>query len=358
MQRRSVLSRLPASDRGDWLIVACCGEFDGETSAFLLVGRTEPPPDPPRPGVTVADRRRSGRLPRVRQRRPGPECTVPVPNAVPIRPDMVLLLADDLSLSAMDVAANVTLDDGSWFMPNFRRYILDKAVEFRQAFSPNPLCCPARATLLTGQYSHNHGALSNSLRNGTAMQLRDGSDSNGDGRADGDTVALALQRAGYRTAHVGKYLNGYGMSLHVPAGAERRALQQFLVDRYGGRANVVSPMIPETGRAYRAAGMDGVVRQSRPDHVLHIQHCLQRGRPPDAVSQQRTGARPGSSAHAAPARRRGQLSDRRHTGPEPQVPRQARPVARPAVPVDQHARAARGILRLGIRPASETWDRS
>ena len=76
-EARSVLSRLPASDRGEWLVVACCGEFDGETSAFLLVGRTEPRPDHRGPWRDGRDRRRSGHLPRVRHRRPGPGCTVP-----------------------------------------------------------------------------------------------------------------------------------------------------------------------------------------------------------------------------------------------------------------------------------------
>jgi arylsulfatase A-like enzyme len=167
---------------------------------------------------------------------------------------MVLLLADDLSLAVMDMAANITLDNGSWFMPNFRRYILEKSVEFRQAFSPNPLCCPARATLLTGQYSHNHGALTNTIRNGSAVQLRDGSDRDGDGVPDGDTVALALQRAGYRTAHVGKYLNGYGTLIGMSAGEERETVYRQLLGRFGEKAKVMLPIIPATGRTYEPPG--------------------------------------------------------------------------------------------------------
>ena len=50
----SILWRVAASDRGDWLILACCGEFEGETSAFLIVGRTEPPRARRGPGVTAA----------------------------------------------------------------------------------------------------------------------------------------------------------------------------------------------------------------------------------------------------------------------------------------------------------------
>lgn len=179
----------------------------------------------------------------------------PVPNPVPIRPNIIFLLADDLSLAVMDLAANATLDDGSLLMPNFRRYIRDKAVDFRQAFSPNPVCCPARATLLTGQYSHNHGALSNVVRNGTAVRMQDGSDQNGDGAPDGDTIALALQRAGYRTGYVGKYLNGYGALIQFPPGAERDASYQRQVDRYGApKTRVLLPVIPGTGLAYEPPG--------------------------------------------------------------------------------------------------------
>ena len=59
---------------------------------------------------------------------------------------------------------------------------------------------------------------------------------------------------GYAPRTSGNISTVDGMSLHVPAGAERRALQQFMVDRYGGKANVVSPMIAETGRAIQPPG--------------------------------------------------------------------------------------------------------
>jgi hypothetical protein len=38
-EARSVFWRLPANDRGEWLVVACCGQFDEDTAAFILVGR-------------------------------------------------------------------------------------------------------------------------------------------------------------------------------------------------------------------------------------------------------------------------------------------------------------------------------
>jgi arylsulfatase A-like enzyme len=185
---------------------------------------------------------------------PMPRAAAQAPQPVPTRPNIVLLLVDDLSVTVLDAAANVSLGEGRWFMANFRRYILEKAVDFRQAFSPNPLCCPARATLLTGQYSHNHGALSNGARNGGVVQLRDGSDRNGDGAPDGDTLPLALQRAGYRTAHVGKYLNGYGVLVSAKAGAEREEGYATAAAAYGSAADSMLPIVPATGRAYEPPG--------------------------------------------------------------------------------------------------------
>ena len=84
------------------------------------------------------------------------------------------------------------------FMPRVRSLIGGRGLNFRNSFSPNPLCCPARATFLTGQYSHNHGVLSNLAPWGFA------------GFDDRTTLATSLQAAGYQTGFVGKYLNGYG----------------------------------------------------------------------------------------------------------------------------------------------------
>lgn len=45
-------------------------------------------------------------------------------------------------------------------IPNFKA-LKEKGVHFNQAFSSNPLCCPARATLATGLSSRQHGVLQN-----------------------------------------------------------------------------------------------------------------------------------------------------------------------------------------------------
>jgi arylsulfatase A-like enzyme len=71
-----------------------------------------------------------------------------------------------------------------------------KGTTFRNSYVSYPLCCPSRATFLTGQYAHNHGVL-------TDQRFGDLDSSN--------TLAVWLNHARYRTAMVGKYLNGYGV---------------------------------------------------------------------------------------------------------------------------------------------------
>jgi arylsulfatase A-like enzyme len=57
-------------------------------------------------------------------------------------------------------------------MPNVQRLIADKGTTFTRNYSPDPICCPARATVLTGQYPHNHGVLDNVWPNTDPYELR------------------------------------------------------------------------------------------------------------------------------------------------------------------------------------------
>ncbi len=103
-------------------------------------------------------------------------------------------------------------DDQTWdqmlALPSVQQLIANRGVTFDNAIVPVPLCCPARASLLTGQYPHNHGVQSNKSASGGGF----------DGLDQTNTLARWLHDAGYRTAHVGKYMNGYNRSKAIPAG--------------------------------------------------------------------------------------------------------------------------------------------
>ena len=55
----------------------------------------------------------------------------------------------------------ITLDDAAWgdmvHMPRLQELLVDEGVTLRGALAPNPICVPARSSLMTGQHSHNHG---------------------------------------------------------------------------------------------------------------------------------------------------------------------------------------------------------
>ncbi len=92
-------------------------------------------------------------------------------------------------------------------MQNVNTLLAGEGTKFDQAIDSFPLCCPSRATNLTGQYAHNHGVLNNTPPFGGFIQL----DST-------NTLPLWLQNAGYRTMHVGRYLNGYEAKYGIPPG--------------------------------------------------------------------------------------------------------------------------------------------
>jgi N-acetylglucosamine-6-sulfatase len=107
----------------------------------------------------------------------------------------VVIMTDDqteASLATMQQVNTLLAGDGT---------------RFDQAIDSFPLCCPSRATHLTGQYAHNHGVLHNSPPFGGFIQL----DST-------NTLPVWLQNNGYRTMHVGRYLNGYEAKYGIPPG--------------------------------------------------------------------------------------------------------------------------------------------
>jgi N-acetylglucosamine-6-sulfatase len=116
----------------------------------------------------------------------------------PERPNVILILTDDQ-----------TLQDAE-YMPNVQRLLAEEGVTFENAFVTDPLCCPSRATILRGQYAHNHQILGNALPRGGHKRFEQL------GRQD-STAATWLQDDGYRTALIGKYMNDYS-GTYVPPG--------------------------------------------------------------------------------------------------------------------------------------------
>ncbi len=102
------------------------------------------------------------------------------------QPNVVVIMTDDQSLDTMPVMRNV------------RHLLAERGTTFDNNFTSFPLCCPSRATFLTGQYAHNTGVLGNNLANGLARF------------DESRTLPVWLSEAGYRTIFVGKYLNEYG----------------------------------------------------------------------------------------------------------------------------------------------------
>lgn len=102
------------------------------------------------------------------------------------RPNVLFFMMDDMRA-----------DELQW-MPNVQELIGEQGVTFENGFAGYPLCCPARASVLTGLHAHNHGVWSHMDPWGfTSLD-------------DSSTFATWLQDAGYFTSYLGKYLNGYG----------------------------------------------------------------------------------------------------------------------------------------------------
>src|SRR5436190_1115745 len=137
-------------------------------------------------------------------------------NAQQKRPNVIVIDTDDMNQSDISVMQKTLAVLGT------------RGTTFRNSYVSYPLCCPSRATFLTGQYAHNHGVL-------TDQRFGDLDSSN--------TLAVWLRRAKYRTAMVGKYLNGYGVPPFSPRAIPQGWTQWYALTggteqhRYGFKLN-------------------------------------------------------------------------------------------------------------------------
>jgi len=112
------------------------------------------------------------------------------------RPNVVVVMTDDQTVGQLAV------------MPRTRQLIGEAGATFENSFVTFPLCCPSRASFLTGQYPHNHRVLGNAPPKGGFQSLR-----------TEETLPVWLTRGGYFTGQIGKFMNGYKDSpVGIPPG--------------------------------------------------------------------------------------------------------------------------------------------
>jgi arylsulfatase A-like enzyme len=119
------------------------------------------------------------------------------------RPNILLIVTDDQRADTLDV------------MPAVRRWFVDGGMSFSTAYATTPLCCPSRASFLTGQLLHNHGIDDNEENVATLRAVQR------------HTVQSALDRVGYRTSLIGKLFNNWPNDVD-PAYFDRWATTPFV----------------------------------------------------------------------------------------------------------------------------------
>lgn len=135
---------------------------------------------------------------------PGAAGEIPPPRTAGQAPNFVVIQTDDQTLDSLYASFETFPGTGETrAMPNTLDLIAKKGMTFNRYYIPYPLCCPSRVSLLTGRYAHSHGVKGNIQPNGgyLGFSFRGAMTHN---------LATWLQGAGYRTIHVGKFLNGYG----------------------------------------------------------------------------------------------------------------------------------------------------
>ena len=115
-------------------------------------------------------------------------------------PNVIFILTDDQTTS--ELAA----------MPNVLAGSAAQGATFKRAYVPYPLCCPSRASLLSGEYMHNHGVRGNVEPAGGWGAFR---------AHESNALPVWTHDAGYYNVQIGKYMNGYASAAGSAAGPGR-----------------------------------------------------------------------------------------------------------------------------------------
>jgi N-acetylglucosamine-6-sulfatase len=148
-----------------------------------------------------------------------PASGAPAPPVAPsARPNIVFVLTDDLARNLVG------------FMPHVLAMQRSGAT-FSNYFVTDSLCCPSRSSIFTGLFPHDTHVFDNSPPEGGYITFHERHE-------ERKTFALALQRRGYRTALMGKYLNGYRPAVDgVPPGWSQWDVAGNGYPEYGYRLN-------------------------------------------------------------------------------------------------------------------------
>jgi N-acetylglucosamine-6-sulfatase len=155
------------------------------------------------------------------------------------RPNIVMIIDDDQTAEQQR------------FLTKTNAAIGGHGVTFDNSFVNFSLCCPSRSTLMTGQYAHNHGVFGDEPPSGGYSKLAP---------TLGNTLPVWLQRTGYHTGLVGKFLNHYGRTSPriVPPGWNEWYGE---VDNHdvGGNYSVYGYTLNENGRLVHYGSRPSVV---------------------------------------------------------------------------------------------------
>jgi len=143
----------------------------------------------------------------------------------PSPPNIVVIVVDDMRFDEFGAGGHPYLET-----PHIDA-LAKSGVVFRNAYHTTPLCSPNRACILTGQYASRHGIIDNTSRSHASHQLR--------------TFARELQRAGYETAHLGKW--------HMGNDPTPRPGYDYWVS-FPGQGEIEDPELFEDGRLRKVDG--------------------------------------------------------------------------------------------------------